>query len=66
LKAELVDAGMLPDEIVGIQGPGWIVPDFEENLKAPERLEVLVEIARRMEKDPLLSPHMLAFARRPG
>jgi len=25
-----------------------------------------VEIARRMEKDPLVSPHMLAIARRPG
>ncbi len=66
LKAELVEAGLLPDEIVGIQGPGWIVPDFEENLKFPERLAVLVEIARRMEKDALLSPHMLGFARRPG
>jgi ubiquinone/menaquinone biosynthesis C-methylase UbiE len=66
LKAELAEAGMLLDEIVGIQGPGWIVPDFEENLKLPKRLDVLVDIARRMEKDPLLSPHMLAFARRPG
>jgi ubiquinone/menaquinone biosynthesis C-methylase UbiE len=42
LKAELVEAGLLPDEIVGIQGPGWIVPDFEEHLKVPERLDVLV------------------------
>ncbi len=66
LKAELAEAGMLADEIVGIQGPGWIVPDFEENLKLPERLAVLVDIARQMEKDPQLSPHMLAFARRPG
>jgi ubiquinone/menaquinone biosynthesis C-methylase UbiE len=66
LKAELDESGLQVDEIVGIQGPGWIVPDFEENLRVPERLEVLVDIARRMEKDPLLSPHMLAFARRPG
>jgi ubiquinone/menaquinone biosynthesis C-methylase UbiE len=66
LKAELVEAGMLVDEIFGIQGPGWIVPDFEENLKSAERLGILVEIARRMEKDPVLSPHMLAAARRPG
>ena len=57
---------MLADEIVGIQGPGWIVPDFEENLKLPERMAVLVDIARQMEKDPQLSPHMLAFAHRPG
>ena len=57
---------MLVDEIVGIQGQGWIVPDFEVNLKSTERLDILVEIARRMEKDPLLSPHRLAVAHRPG
>jgi ubiquinone/menaquinone biosynthesis C-methylase UbiE len=66
LRAELDEAGMLLDEIVGIQGPGWIVPDFEANLKSAERLDILVEIARRMEKDPVVSPHMLAVARRPG
>ena len=65
LKAELAEVGMLLDEIVGIQGPGWIVPDFEENLKSPERLGILVEIARCMEKDPVLNLHMLAVARRP-
>ena len=66
LRAELDEGGMLLDEIVGIQGPGWIVPDFEANLKSAERLDILVEIARRMEKDPVVSPHMLAVARRPG
>jgi ubiquinone/menaquinone biosynthesis C-methylase UbiE len=66
LRAELDEAGMRLDEIVGIQGPGWIVPDFEANLRSPERLDILVKIARSMEKDPLLSPHMLAVARRPG
>jgi ubiquinone/menaquinone biosynthesis C-methylase UbiE len=66
LKSELEEAGFLVDEIAGIQGPGWIVPEFEENLKSPERLEILVEIARRMEKDPLISPHMLGVAHRPG
>ena len=66
LKAELDESGFRVDTIVGIQGSGWIVPDFEENLKSAERLGILVEIARRMEKDPVLSPHMLAVARRPG
>ena len=66
LKSELDKAGMLVDEIVGIQGPGWIVPDFEVNLKSTLRLDILVEIARRMEKDPLLNPHRLAVAHRPG
>ena len=64
LSAELEQAGLQLEEIVGIQGPGWVVPEFEENLKSPERLDLLVKIARRMEKDPLLSPHMLAVAHR--
>jgi ubiquinone/menaquinone biosynthesis C-methylase UbiE len=66
LRAELDQAGMLVDEIVGIQGPGWITPDFEAQVKINQRLDILVEIARRMEKDAVLSPHMLAVARRPG
>lgn len=64
LKAELEEAGMLCEGIYGIQGPGWLVPDFEQSLQDEARLGILVEIARRMEAEPVLSPHMLAVARR--
>jgi SAM-dependent methyltransferase len=64
LKSELDEAGMACQELVGIQGPGWIVPDFDENLRIGERREIIESIARLVEKEPALSPHMVAVARR--
>jgi len=65
LKAELNDAGMVHEKTVGIQGPGWMVPEFEENLEDPERRAIILKIARLVETEPVLSPHILAIARRP-
>ncbi len=66
LRAELEEAGMVHEETVGIQGPGWIVPEFEESLKQEKRRAVILKIARLLEKEPVLSPHMVAIARRPA
>jgi hypothetical protein len=65
LKAELEEAGFMCEELIGIQGPGWIVPDFDESLKAEERRAIVLSIARLVEKEPALSPHMVAIARWP-
>lgn len=65
LKAELEDAGMMHEETLGIQGPGWMVPEFEESMNDDERREVILQVARMMEKEPVMSPHILAVARRP-
>jgi ubiquinone/menaquinone biosynthesis C-methylase UbiE len=64
LRAELAEAGMPPQAVVGIQGPGWIVPEFEAELDDPGKRDLLVQIARRVENEPALSPHLLAVARR--
>jgi SAM-dependent methyltransferase len=66
LRAELVEAGMQLETTVGIQGPGWMVPDFETHLKDDERLNTIAQLARMLEGEPVLSPHFLAVARRPG
>ena len=63
---ELVEAGMQLETTVGIQGPGWMVPDFETHLKDDERLNTIAQLARMLEGEPVLSPHFLAVARRPG
>jgi ubiquinone/menaquinone biosynthesis C-methylase UbiE len=65
LEAELEDAGMVHEVTLGVQGPGWIVPEFEESLRDDERREVLLRVARMMENEPVHSPHILAVARRP-
>ncbi|MEW5870115.1 MAG: class I SAM-dependent methyltransferase [Chloroflexota bacterium] len=64
LRAELEDAGMQCEGVYGIQGPGWLVPEFEQSMQDEERLGILLEIAKRVEMEPVLSPHMLAVARR--
>ena len=64
LKAELEEAGMIHEGTYGIQGPGWLVPEFEQSMQDEERLGILLEIANRVEMEPVLSPHMLAVARR--
>ena len=52
--------------VVGIQGPGWIAPEFEASLEEPEKRDLLVQIARWVENEPALSPHLLAVAEKPG
>jgi ubiquinone/menaquinone biosynthesis C-methylase UbiE len=66
LRAELEEAGMEHEETLGIQGPGWLVPEFEESLEDGERMEIILDIARLMEREPVLSPHLMAIARRPA
>ena len=63
LRAELEDAGFCIEATLGIQGPGWMVPDLEENLADDERREMLLNIAALMEREPVLSPHFVAVAR---
>jgi ubiquinone/menaquinone biosynthesis C-methylase UbiE len=65
LKEELEEAGFIHIETLGIQGPGWIVPEFDESLKNDEQREIVLRIAQLMEREPVMSPHMVAVARRP-
>jgi hypothetical protein len=65
LAEELVDAGFEHERTLGIQGPGWLVPDFEQRLDEPHQREILLQIARLTERDPAHSPHMVAVARKP-
>jgi SAM-dependent methyltransferase len=69
LEAELIEAG-LPHEItLAIQGPGWLVPDFEEKWRDGGNRETILRLVRLMEADPValgISPHHMAVARKPG
>jgi len=65
LAQELSEAGLLPVALLGIQGPGWMVPDFEQSWQDAEKREVIMQIARVMEHEPVHSPHIAAVARKP-
>jgi SAM-dependent methyltransferase len=67
LGAELEEAGLLHHETLAIEGPGWLVPEFEERWKDKPQREVLLKVIRRMEREPValgMSPHILAIGRK--
>jgi SAM-dependent methyltransferase len=68
LEAEVAEAGFAGVEVLGIEGPGWILPDFEERWQDPRRREDLLRAARAVECEPSirgLSAHLLAAGRKP-
>jgi hypothetical protein len=68
LAAEARDAGLASVRILGIEGPGWILKDFDARWAAITDRERLVGAARAMEKEPSivgLSAHLLAGGTRP-
>ena len=64
LRAELEDAGLACSDVLAVQGPAWMVPDFEASWQDPAKRAVLLEVARLAEHEPALSPHMMAIASR--
>jgi ubiquinone/menaquinone biosynthesis C-methylase UbiE len=67
LAAEVRAAGFSVLSIVGLEGPGWLFPDFDARWQDPRRREDLLRIARALESEPSIqavSAHILAVARR--
>jgi SAM-dependent methyltransferase len=67
LAAELAATGFSVLSVVGLEGPGWLFPDFEDRWRDPRRRQDLLRIARALESEPSIqavSAHILAVARR--
>jgi hypothetical protein len=62
LAGELLEAGLQHHTTLGIQGPGWLAPDFESMAQDTSQWQRLVQMAGLAETEPVLSPHMLAIA----
>lgn len=65
LQGEIEEAGFSLQEIVAIQGPGWIVPDLEERMANARQRDALLTAVRRIEGEPEIlgmSPHIMAVA----
>jgi ubiquinone/menaquinone biosynthesis C-methylase UbiE len=63
LEAEVVSAGFHCQVVLGLEGPGWILPDFDERWADPRLREDLLRVARALETEaPIvgLSAHLLA------
>jgi ubiquinone/menaquinone biosynthesis C-methylase UbiE len=63
LQAEVVSAGFNCQAVLGIEGPGWILSDFDERWADPRKREDLLRVARALEREESivgLSAHLLA------
>jgi ubiquinone/menaquinone biosynthesis C-methylase UbiE len=70
--AELVDeaeqAGFSDVEVFNIEGPGFLVADFEERWQDPGRQQAMLRAARLIERDPDMAAaasHLLAVGQAP-
>jgi SAM-dependent methyltransferase len=68
LADEVRGAGLALNEVYGVEGPGWILPDVAERMADPDRRAGLLAVARMLETEPAMygsSAHLLAVAQRP-
>lgn len=68
LRREVASVGFVVDALYGIEGPGWILPDFDDRWNDPARREMLLHVARTLETEPSTlgsSAHLLVVGRKP-
>ncbi|HEU5431428.1 MAG TPA: hypothetical protein VFU81_07185, partial [Thermomicrobiales bacterium] len=66
VAAEARDAGLEPDALLGVEGPGWLL---EDGWSDPARREGILTAARAIEREPAVlgaSAHLLLVARPAG
>lgn len=67
LRAEIEKAGFQHECLLGIEGPGWLIAEFDEYWQDVERRERMLGFMRSVEKEPSLlgaSAHMMAIGRK--
>jgi ubiquinone/menaquinone biosynthesis C-methylase UbiE len=68
LRAELEAAGLRGARVLGIEGPGWMLPDFDARWDDTELRSDLLEVARALESEPSIvgvSAHLLGIGVKP-
>jgi len=67
LRAEVAEAGFAAARVYGVEGPGWLVSDFDAWWDNGECRDRLLRLARVLETEPSLSgvsAHLMAVATR--
>jgi ubiquinone/menaquinone biosynthesis C-methylase UbiE len=65
LRAETQQAGLAVRGVYGVEGPGWILPDFAERWADPVQRAALLHVARLLETEQSVigcSAHLLVIA----
>ena len=69
LRAEVTGAGLAVEGLYGLEGPAWILPDFDERWADERRRADVVRVARALESEPSMlgvSAHLLVVGRKAG
>ena len=67
LEAELTEAGFHHTRVLAIEGPAWLLQDFDRQWENLMLREILLEVVRRTEAEASLigaSSHLLAVGRK--
>ncbi len=65
LKEEIIESGLSLEKVIGVEGFGWAVKDFQEKSNDPTYMVKFLEILRLVESNEdlvAMSPHILAVA----
>lgn len=68
LAEEVASVGLGAVEVFGVEGPAWLLPDFDERWRNPVSRERMLEVARLLEREDSVvgaSAHLLAIGRKP-
>jgi sugar phosphate isomerase/epimerase len=66
LRAEVAEAGFTVAALLGVEGPGWALPDLATRWAEPARRAEILAAARAIESEPSLlgfHAHVLAVGR---
>ena len=69
LRAELETAGFGDVRVLGVEGPGWMLQDFDARWENAEVRNDLLAVARALESEPSIvgvSAHLLGLGRKPA
>ena len=69
LHAELADAGFEDVKVLGVEGPGWLLPDFEARWADGALRTDIIDVARALESERSIvgvSAHLIGLGRKPA
>jgi ubiquinone/menaquinone biosynthesis C-methylase UbiE len=68
LEDEVKEAGFAQVELLGVEGPGWLLTDLDLRWADPAQRQQILDAARAIEREPTLMglhAHILAIGRKP-
>ena len=68
VRSELEVAGFRDVKVLGVEGPAWMLQDFDARWEDPGLRKDLLDVARALESEPSvvgLSAHLLGIGRKP-